>query len=87
MGSNGSTFGQSPACHNVDSYIQNFTVQNNLMAFASFQGWVCNGDGNTEGSKSEANMADPPTVVETITCFRGAMRQTTPTIQGRSTLR
>jgi len=57
---NGTNYAQIPSCSSVDTYAQNFTFQDNLVAPnpTNYIGLKCQGDGNTEGTTSEQNMTD-----------------------------
>lgn len=57
--------GQVPSCLGIDTYAQKYTFQDNLIAPlpTNYSGLICQGDGLTEGTKSQANMADPATFV------------------------
>ena len=60
----GGAGGVFPGCVSVDNYALNLTVQDSLITPnpSQFAGLICQGDGNTEGKVSEANMADTSTV-------------------------
>ena len=55
--------GVAPSCLAIDRYVGTFSFVNNLIALnpSSYGGLMCQGDGNTEGTKSEIDMADAPT--------------------------
>lgn len=57
--------GQVPSCGAIDTYAKLFTFQDNLITPLPTQygGFICQGDGNTEGTRSEGNMADLATFI------------------------